>query len=103
MTRSPGTRWPGWLPLTFGTPDSVAVQIYSMMEIIHGAIHYHTGLSGFQRGILMFHVVAVDGVFQGQNGPRNAMIEETQRQLTEALQQVSDWPLIERRKQRASN
>jgi hypothetical protein len=91
-------------PVDFvGTPDSVAVQIYSMMEIIHGAIHYHTGLSGFQRGILMFHVVAVDGVFQGQNGPRNAMIEETQRQLTEALQQVSDWPLIERRKQRASN
>ena len=81
----------------------MAVQIYSMMEIIHGAIHCHTGLSGFQRGILMFHVVAVDGVFQDQEGSRNAMIEETQRQLTEALQQVSDWPLIERRKQRASN
>ena len=25
------------------------------------------------------------------------MIEETQRQLTEALQQISEWPLIERR------
>jgi hypothetical protein len=47
--------------------------------------------------------VAVDGVFQGEDGPSNAMIEETQRQITEALQQVSDWPLIERRKKRASN
>ena len=50
----------------------------------------------------MFHVVAVDGVFQSEDGPSNAMIVETQRQLTEALQQVSDWPLIERRRQRAS-
>ena len=82
---------------SLGLPDSVAVQIYSMMEIIHGADHCYTGLSGFQKGILMFHVVAVDGVFQGEDGPSNAMIEETQRQLTEALQQVSDWPLIERR------
>jgi hypothetical protein len=91
-------------PVDFiGTPDSVAVQIYSMMEIIHGAIHCHTGLSGFQRGILMFHVVAVDGVFQGDDGPSNAMIGETQRQLTEALRQVSDWPMIERRKQQASH
>ena len=91
-------------PVDFvGTPDSVAVQIYSMMEIIHGAIHCHTGLSGFQRGILMFHVVAVDGVFQGDDGPSNAMVVETQRQLTGALQQVSDWPLIERRKERVGN
>jgi hypothetical protein len=29
-------------PIDFtGTPDSVAVQIYSMMEIIRGAIHCH--------------------------------------------------------------
>jgi hypothetical protein len=89
-------------PVDFiGMPDSVAVQIYSMLEVMRGAIHCYTGLSGFQPGILMFDVVAV--VFQGQDGPRNAMIEETQQQLTEALQQVSDWPLIERRKQRASN
>jgi len=81
-------------PIDFiGTPDSVAVQIYSLLEIIHGAIHCHTGLSGFQRGILMFHVVAIDGVFQGEDGPRNAMIDETQGQLTEALQQVSDRPV----------
>jgi hypothetical protein len=91
-------------PIDFiGTPDSVAVQIYSMLSIIHGAIHCHTGLSGFQKGVLMFHVVAVDGVFQSEDGPSNAMIEETQRQLTEALQQVSEWPMIERRKQRASH
>ena len=91
-------------PIDFiGTPDSVAVQIFSMLEVIRGAIHCHTGLSGFQRGILMFHVVAVDGVFQGDDGPKNAMIDETQRQLTEALQQVSDWPLIERRKERVGN
>jgi hypothetical protein len=91
-------------PVDFiGTPDSVAVQVYSMPAIIHGAIHCHTGLSGYQRGILMFHVVAVDGVFQGDDGPSNAMIAETQRQLAEALQQVSDWPLIERRKERVGN
>jgi hypothetical protein len=91
-------------PVDFiGTPDSVAVQIYSMLEIIRGAIHCYTGLSGFQKGVLMFHVVAVDGVFQREDGPSNAMIAETKRQLTEALQQVSEWPMIERRKQRASH
>ena len=91
-------------PIDFiGTPDSVAVQIFSMLEVIRGAIHCHTGMSGFQRGILMFHVVAVNGVFQGDGRPSNAMVKETQRQLTEALQQVSDWPLIERRKERAGN
>ena len=90
-------------PVDFlGSPDSVAVQIYSMLEIIHGAIHCYTGLSGFQRGILMFHVVAVDAVFQSEDGPSNAMIEETQRQVTEALQQISEWPMIERRKARAT-
>ena len=91
-------------PVAFiGTPDTVAVQIYSILEIMRGAIHCYTGLSGFQKGILMFHVVAVDGVFQSEDGPSNAMIEETQRQLTEALHQVSEWPMIERRKQRASH
>jgi hypothetical protein len=81
----------------------VAVQIYSMLEVIRGAIHCYTGLSGFQKGVLMFHVVGVDGVFQAEDGPKNAMIEETQRQITEALQQISDWPLIERRKGQASS
>jgi hypothetical protein len=90
-------------PVDFiGTPDSVAVQIYSMLEIIRGAIHCYMGLSGFQKGILMFHVVAVDGVFQAEDGPGNAMIEETQRQVIEALQQISEWPMIERRKERAT-
>jgi hypothetical protein len=69
-------------PVDFiGTPDSVAVQIYSMLGIVHGAIHGHTGLSGFQKGVLMFHVVAVDGAFQSEDGPKNAMIDETQRQM----------------------
>lgn len=90
-------------PVDFiGTPDSVAVQIYSLLEIIRGAVHCYTGLSGFQKGILMFHVVAVDGVFQTEDGPSNAMIEETQRQLIEALQQISEWPMIERRKERVT-
>jgi hypothetical protein len=30
------------------------------------------------------------------------MIEETQRQVIEALQQISEWPMIERRKERAT-
>jgi len=68
-----------------------------MMEIIRGAIHCYTGLSGFPKGILMFHVVGIDGAFRSEDGPRNAMIEETQHELTEALQQISAWPLIERR------
>ena len=34
------------------------------------AIHCYTGLSGFQKGILMFHVVGVDGVFRSEDGPR---------------------------------
>ena len=90
-------------PIDFiGTPDSVAVQLYSMLEVIHGAIHCYTGLSGFQTGIMMFQVVGIDGVFQGEDGPRNAMIEEAQRQLTEVLQQISQWPLIEFRKDGAS-
>ncbi len=89
-------------PVQFiGTPDSIAVQVYSMLEVIHGAIHCHTGLSGFQPGVLMFHVVAVGGVSKADDGPRNAMIEETQRQITEALQQISPWRMIERRKQQA--
>jgi len=50
----------------------------------------------------MFHVVGVDGVLQSEGGPSNAMIEETQRQLTEALQQISDWPLIEQRGNRGT-
>ena len=88
-------------PIDFiGTPDSVAVQLYSMFEVIRGACHCYTGLSGYQKGVLMFHVVGVDGVFEAENGPANAMIEETQRQITEALQQISEWPLIERRKER---
>jgi hypothetical protein len=88
-------------PVEFiGTPDSVAVQLYSMFEVIRGACHCYTGLTGFQRGVVMFHVASVDGVFESDESPANAMIEETQRQLTEALQQITDWPLIERRKER---
>ena len=46
-------------PIDFiGTPDSVAVQIYSMMEIIHGAIHCHTGLSGFQKTLADLEVTS---------------------------------------------
>ena len=87
-------------PIEFiGTSDSVAVQLYSMFEVIRGACHCYTGLSGYQKGVLMFHVVALDGVFEAE-GPANAMIEGTQRQITEALQQISEWPLIERRKER---
>ena len=87
-------------PIEFiGTADSVAVQIYSMLEVVRGAIHCYTGLCGYQKGVLMFHVVAVDGVFQ-QDRPANAMIDETQRQITEALRRITDWPLIERRKER---
>ena len=88
-------------PIEFiGTPDSVAVQLYSVFEVIRGACHCYTGLSGYQKGVLMFHVVGVNGVFQAEDGPANAMIEETQRQITEALQQISEWPMIERRKER---
>src|ERR1039458_6552671 len=76
-------------PIQFvGTPDSVAVQLYSMFEVIRGACHCYTGLSGYQKGVLMFHVVGVDGVFQAEDGPANAMIDGTQRQITEALQQI---------------
>src|ERR1017187_9230921 len=58
-------------PIDFiGTPDSVAVQLYSMFEVIRGACHCYTGLSGFQKGVLMFHVVSVDGVFQDRKSTR---------------------------------
>jgi hypothetical protein len=53
----PWTKMTRLAPVEFiGTPDSVAVQIYSMLEVIHGAIHCHTGLTGSQKGVLMFQV-----------------------------------------------
>jgi hypothetical protein len=98
---APWTKMTRLAPIEFiGTPDSVAVQIYSLLEVVRGAIHCYTGLFGYQRGVLMFHVVAVDGVYAAEDSPANAMIDETQRQITEALQQITDWPLIERRKER---
>lgn len=87
-------------PVAFiGTPDSVAVQIYSLMEVIRDACHCYTGLTGYQKGVLMFRLLGVDGVHIGGDSPTNAMIDEVQRQIMETLQQVSDWPIIERRKQ----
>ena len=61
-----------------------------MFEVIRGACQRYTGLSGYQKGVLMFHV---DGVFQAEDSPANAMIEETQRQITEALPQSSAYRL----------
>jgi hypothetical protein len=55
-----------------GTIDTVAVQIYNTLELVRGACHLYTGMTGYQKSILIFRLVRVNEAFYGPEDSQNA-------------------------------